>query len=87
MIAIIYLSPRSLLLIDFGVIMFSNFILLPFGNDHRWALWLGSSLMGLGCSSVFATVFAFVEQMTPVTSRITAGFLIAGRSIKRYFNT
>lgn len=43
------------------------------------ALWLGSALMGLGCSSVFATVFAFLEQLTPVTARITAGFLIAGK--------
>ena len=35
--------------------------------------------MGLGCSSVFATVFAFLEQLIPVTARITAGFLIAGK--------
>lgn len=37
--------------------------------------------MGLGCSSIFATIFAFLEQLTPVTSRITAGFLVAGKLI------
>lgn len=63
---------------DFGIIMVSNMILVPLGNNNKTALWLGSGLMGLGCSSVFATVFAFLEQLTPVTARITAGFLIAG---------
>lgn len=33
--------------------------------------------MGLGCSSVFATMFAFLEQLLPVTSRITSFFFIA----------
>ena len=40
LIAIIYLSPRFLLLVNFGIIMFSNMILVPFGNSQRWALWV-----------------------------------------------
>ena len=107
LIGTIYLSPRLLLLIHFVIIMASNAILLPFGNDYAWALWLGTGLIGFGlvkmltqfmgrqylnhsssliprfplfsCSGVFATIFAFLEQLTPVTARITAGFLIAGK--------
>lgn len=58
LIAIIYTTPRFLLLVNFGIIMFSNVFLFPFGDTQRWALWLGSGLMGLGTSSVFATLFA-----------------------------
>lgn len=35
LIAIIFLSPRLLLLINFGIIMISNAILLPLGNSNR----------------------------------------------------
>lgn len=41
LIAIIYFSPRFLLLVDFGIILISNVILVPFANHYRWALWLG----------------------------------------------
>ena len=41
LIGIIYLSPRLLLLINFGIIMLSNAILLPYGNTYRW---VGDSL-------------------------------------------
>ena len=40
LVAIIYLSPRLLLLINFGIIMFSNAILMLYGNDLRWGMFL-----------------------------------------------
>lgn len=36
LVLIIYLSPRVLLLLNFAIIMISNAILLPYGNDYRW---------------------------------------------------
>ncbi len=78
LVLIIYLSPRTLLIANFLIIMLANGILVPFANTNEWALWLGSGLMGFGCSSVFATMFGFIEQLTPITARITAGFMIAG---------
>ena len=77
LIAITYFSPRCLLIFNMAIIMLSNVFLLPFANDFSWALWIGSALMGLGCSSVFATMFAFVEQLTPVTPRFTSITMIA----------
>lgn len=77
LVLIVYLPARTLLIGDFIIIMLSNCILVPFANTYEWALWVGSSLMGLGCSSVFATMFGFVEQLTPITARITAGFMVA----------
>lgn len=62
LIGIIYLSPQLLLIINFGIVMLSNCILVPFANEHRWALWTGSALIGLGCSSIFATMFAFLGE-------------------------
>lgn len=76
MFAITYFKPRTLLLINIAIIMSSNAFLLPFGDTHLWALWTGVALMGLGCSSVFATMIGYVEQMFPVTNRITSGFMI-----------
>ena len=67
LILIVYLSPRILLLISFSIIMFSNLILIPFGNDYEWALWLSVALIGLGCSSIPGTMFSFTEQFTEVT--------------------
>ena len=36
LVLIIYLSPRVLLLLNFAIIMTSNAILMPYGNDYRW---------------------------------------------------
>lgn len=45
----------------------------------RLALWFGTCLMGFGNSGVYAIILAFIEQLTPVTGRITAGFSISGK--------
>jgi FHS family Na+ dependent glucose MFS transporter 1 len=75
MVAITHCKLRTLLLVNMAIIMASNVLLLPFGDTCLWALWAGVALMGLGCSSVFATMIGYVEQMFPVTSRITSGFM------------
>jgi len=75
--AITYFSPRAVLIFNMALIVLSNGFLLPLANTYRWALWVGSALMGLGCSSVFATMFAVVEQLTPVTPAFTSITMIA----------
>lgn len=70
-------GPRMHLIADLALIFGSNLFLVPFAGSHPWALWTGVSLMGLGCSSVFATVFGYLEMYFPVTGRIAAGFQVS----------
>lgn len=78
LIGILILSPRLLLLIKFAIIMGANGILLPLGNVSQRGLWFGTCLMGFGNSGVYAIILALLEQLTPVTGRISAGFSISG---------
>lgn len=67
-----FISSRSMLIIDLVLIMLSNCILLPFGGTYPWALWLGSILMGLGVSSIYPSLWGFLEPVVPVTSKMTS---------------
>jgi fucose permease len=69
---------------NFSLIALSNFFLLPFGGSNVYCLWIGIVLMGLGTSSIWASIFGFLEDYFPVTSGITAAFSVAaclGQSI------
>lgn len=62
---------------NFILIALSNFFLIPFGNSNIYCLWAGIILMGLGTSSIWASIFGFLEDFFPVTSGITASFSVA----------
>jgi hypothetical protein len=42
------------------------------------ALWLGSAGFGVSIASVFATSINFAERRIPITSHVTAVFLVGG---------
>lgn len=52
--------------------MIANVFLLPFANNYAWALWVGSCFMGIGVSSIYPTLWSFLEQILPVTSKMTS---------------
>ena len=62
---------------NFMLIALSNFFLIPFGNSNVYCLWAGIVLMGLGTSSIWASIFGFLEDYFPVTSGMTAAFSVA----------
>ena len=69
---------------NFSLIAASNLLLIPFGDSNVYALWAGIILMGLGTSSIWASIFGFLEDYFPVTSGMTAAFSVAaclGQSI------
>lgn len=69
---------------NFILIAASNLLLIPFGGTNIYALWAGIILMGLGTSSIWASIFGFLEDFFPVTSGMTAAFSVAaclGQSI------
>ncbi|KAI1281212.1 Major facilitator superfamily domain-containing protein 4B [Halotydeus destructor] len=57
------------------IIVVANGVLVPFGNSHPWCLWLGTALMGIGVSSVWASTFSLLELQFSVTSAM-ASFLV-----------
>lgn len=61
-----------MLIIDLALIVASNAVLLPFAGQHEWALWVGSALMGVGVSSIYPTLWSFLEVILPVTSKMTS---------------
>ncbi|KAJ6643522.1 Sodium-dependent glucose transporter 1 [Pseudolycoriella hygida] len=75
LILINFVSPRTVLIIELGLVMVSNAILLPFlfiTSYSGWALWVGSAFMGVGVSSMYPTLWSFVEEIVPVTSKMNS---------------
>lgn len=61
--------------LDLSLIILSNIVLLPFlfmATYSEYALWIGSALMGIGVSSIYPTLWSFLEEILPVTSKMTS---------------
>lgn len=74
-----YVGSELNLYFSLSLIMLSNVFFLPlaFGINEAWLLWTAAALIGLGTSSVFASVFGFLEEYFPVTEKMTAAFSMA----------
>lgn len=73
LILINFISARSMLIIDLVLIMIGNCVLLPLiWYEYTWALWVGSAFMGIGVSSIYPTLWSFLETILPVTSKMTS---------------
>ena len=86
-VAIDYTGAELNLMFQISLILISNIFLLCWGNSVTWGLWTGTALLGLGASSVFASVFAFIEQYFPVTSITTSIFCISAYTGEFVFPT
>lgn len=62
---------------ELGIIVLANVVLVPFGNTYEWALWSGVAILGVGMSSIWASIFGYLEEFFPVTSRMAASFTVA----------
>lgn len=72
-----YVGPELNIAGCLVVTLLSNIILVPFGGTSLPCLWAGVALIGAGTSSIWATMFTFVDCYFPVTSRIAAAIIIA----------
>ena len=70
------------ILMNIAMILAGNASLIPLslGYQSSWCLWLGSALMGTGCSSIYASVFAFLEMYFSVSPK-AASFILVSTSI------
>lgn len=67
-----WMGPKNNLIMALGIVGLSNVIMVPFGNSIEGALWAGISLNGIGMSSIWATLVAFIAIFTPVTESLTS---------------
>ncbi|GIY20830.1 probable E3 ubiquitin-protein ligase HECTD2 [Caerostris darwini] len=59
---VIKFSPITILLCDFSIMLLSSIILATIGNMYSNFLWFGTSLLGLGLASFYASTITWVEQ-------------------------
>ena len=77
-----YLGAEMNIVMNTIVILAANAVLSPlyFGYQLNWCLWMGSVMMGMGCSSIWASAFGYLETYFPVSSRI-ASFVMVSTAI------
>jgi FHS family Na+ dependent glucose MFS transporter 1 len=70
-------TPRSMLQLDLlgAAASLALIALLP---DWEPSLWIGTAGFGMAIASVFATCINYAEERMPITSAVTAIFLIGG---------
>lgn len=77
------IGSRNNLILCTCILLLTNIVLLPF-YDNETCLWVGTILVGLGTSSVFASVFGFIElsiKITPLITSFNMAFSCFGMSI------
>jgi fucose permease len=67
-----YLGAEMNVIMNLCVILVANVFLIPWGATYEWCLWVGSTLMGVGCSSIWASALGYLEDYFPVSSRIVS---------------
>ena len=66
------LHPTVLLLVDFSVCIVFSVILAALITLHDVVLWVCSAGIGLGASSIFATIFTWTERYVGVNARVSS---------------
>jgi hypothetical protein len=72
-----YVGAEMNILLSLVVVLIANVLLVPFGDSHALCLWIGVGVIGLGTSSIWASLFGYLEQYFTVTSRIAAGMIVS----------
>lgn len=71
------IGSRSNLILCCFIILIANIVLLPF-QENETCLWVGSVLVGLGASSILASIFGYLEQNIRITPLITSFTIASG---------
>ena len=62
---------------SFATCIIGTVILSSYAGSSALILYIGTSLMGIGMASIFATGFLWVEKRMTVTNKISSVFIIA----------
>lgn len=74
----IKLKPQTILYTNHVLMLLGTIILAIYANSSETMLWVGNIVLGCGFSSVYASIYAFLEQNIRVTNRIGSLFVFAG---------
>lgn len=74
----IKLRPQTILYSNHILMLTGTMILAVYANSSETMLWLGNVILGLGFSSVYASIYAFLENQFRVTNRVGSIFVFAG---------
>lgn len=74
----IKLPPQKILYSNHVLMFTGSLILLLYSNTSEVMMWLGNIILGAGFSSVYASIYAFLEQHLSVTNTIGSIFVFAG---------
>ncbi|KAG8236350.1 hypothetical protein J437_LFUL016772 [Ladona fulva] len=69
-------SPTSMLIFNFLMCSLGSIILSTLSNEMETALWLGTSLLGIGLASMFPTGVLWIERYIHVTNKVAAFFVM-----------
>jgi len=67
-----YIGSELNIASSLAVILLGNVILIPFANSSEVCLWIGIALIGLGTSSIWGSMFSYLNDHFPVTSKISS---------------
>lgn len=71
------IGSRNNLILCCVILIVANIVLIPF-SQNEVCLWVGSVLVGIGASSVLASIFGFVEICIKITPLITSFTIASG---------
>ncbi|CAG7787015.1 unnamed protein product [Allacma fusca] len=75
---VLKIAPHFILVGNFLLLLISNIILLVWAGSNVTWLWVGSVGFGLGMSTVFPAMYAYIEKYLFVTDRITSTVAVCG---------
>ena len=64
-------------MMNVGLIIVANVIIFPFANSVPLCLWIGTFFMGIGNSSIFASIFGFMENYFPVSNNVASSIIVS----------
>lgn len=71
------LSPLSLILTDFVLMLLASVTLVLFGNTYIEFLWIGTAVLGAALASFYPSTITWVEKHVDVSNKIASAFVIA----------
>lgn len=74
----IKLRPQTILYSNHLFMLIGCVLLAIYANSREDMLWLANAILGVGFSSVYASIYAFLEQQIRVTNRVGSIFVFAG---------
>jgi FHS family Na+ dependent glucose MFS transporter 1 len=73
----VWFRAHIIIYLNLIVLAVATIVMLTLSNLSHEAAWIGNVLMGLGFSSVFVSIYAFIEEQLKVTNTISALFVFS----------